>query len=416
MKSNHFRNGTNLFLVLISTCFCALIIVLLSGFYIYMRVLAIKAEMIDMPLDEENIGRFAGHAVANLILLVPILYCGAAFARFCLRAAPPRLSGRVRFGAPLLFFLPALAYALLAVKFLLNFLTSSEPLHGDRSQTINTATFGALFLIWFGAFAIIQLKRHLKPLFFLDRPYVLFLRSFSKFSDRTVISLVLRQAAVGRPVVFLVPIRSRAADWNPFLVGFAGMRLLHPFRSVPVIVKTPNAEWEEAIQLLIRRAQTVVLDISENTNSIQTEVEMIDGAECWQKTILLKAASAKAGDEREQHIAPKDTRIIHYRKSWIRAIPRLMFGYFVISLATVPVFLLNVGPIDNPAVRILCLLLGILLFGWLYVSFFVRPSIDRKSKRSLKQILLVARNVTLPEAANNNTSSRRHDQTLTSHG
>jgi purine-cytosine permease-like protein len=68
MKSNHFRNGTNLFLVLISTCFCALIIVLLSGFYIYMRVLAIKAEMIDMPLDEENIGRFAGHAVANLIL------------------------------------------------------------------------------------------------------------------------------------------------------------------------------------------------------------------------------------------------------------------------------------------------------------------------------------------------------------
>jgi hypothetical protein len=56
-------------------------------------------------------------------------------------------------------------------------------------------------------------------------------------------------------------------------------------------------------------------------------------------------------------------------------------------VSLLPLLILIVQSIDTSWIRIPCLLLGISLLGWLYISFFVRPSIDRNSKISLKKLL-----------------------------
>lgn len=377
----------NYLLKLVSASICAVILLLISFIYIYQRALAVRAQILTIPFDDDNVAFLLGASSAYVLLLVPIVYCGAAFGRFALRVAPPRLSGRVRLGAFLLTILPLLLFALYQIIFLLYVFNASEPLH-DQSLSIDAAAFGVLFLIWFAAFSFLVIKRHLKPLSFLDRPYVLFLRRFSKFSDRTVINLVLRQTPASKPVGFLVPPRSRAGDWNPFLVGFAGMKLLHPLRSVPLVVTSKNTEWENAIQQLITRAQFVVVDISERSSAIETELEMINQAGCWQKTILLEEVSKKTS-EPDSMTGSEGHQIIHYRKSWIRGIPRMILGYFAMHISIIPLVIIIIQSINNFWVRIVSILLGILFLGWLYVSFFMRPSIDRTSKISLKKLLRV---------------------------
>lgn len=355
---------------------------MISVIYVYLRSLAIRTELLK---DSDDVAVLLGSSLAHLIFVIPIVYFGAACGRFALRVAPPWLTGRVRSGALILTFLPFTLIAFYPIVFLLYFFTANEPLQTKQTAAIDFAAFSFLSLVWFGAFSFPLIKRHLRPLSFLQRPYVLFLRRFAKFSDRTVINLVLRETPASKPVVFLVAPHSRVADWNPFLVGFAGMKLLHPLRSVPLCVKSTNAEWEEAIQTLIRGAQFVIVDISEKSAAIETELAMINEAEGWQKTILLEEVSKDA-----PAISPEALQTIHYRKSWVRGIPRMILGYLAMHVSLIPVFIIVVQSIDTFWIRIPCLVLGVPCLVWLYLSFFVRPSIDRTSKLSLKKLLRAA--------------------------
>jgi hypothetical protein len=354
---------------------------MISVIYIYLRALAVRTELMNTTDDGATL---LGAAFAHLIFLIPIVYSGAALGRFGLRVAPPLLTGRVRFGALILTLLPLLLLALYPIGFVLYFFISNDPVQTGQTIAFDFAVFSVLCLVWFASFSFLLIKRHLKPLSFLQRPYVLFLRRFSKFSDRTVINLVLRQTPARKPVVFLVAPHSRVGDWNPFLIGFAGMKLLHPFASVPLCVTSKNTEWEEAIQTLIKHAQFVIVDVSEKSAAIEIELAMINQTGSLQKTILLEEVSKKAtigttGSEEFQ--------TIHYRKSWIRGIPRMILGYLAMHVTLIPIFAIIIQSIETFWIRIPCLLLGIPLLIWAYVSFFVRPSIDRSSKISLKKLL-----------------------------
>ncbi len=384
MRSNYFYNAINSFLVFVSASLCGGILLLISAIYIYQRALALRTELLN---DTDDVATLLGGSLAHLIFLIPVVYFGAACGRFALRVAPPLLTGRVRIGAFILTLLPLLLVALYPIVFLFYFFSLSTPLQAKESAAIDLAAFSIFSLIWFGAFSFPVIKRHLKPLSFLQRPYVLFLRRFSKFSDRTVINLVLRQTPASKPVVFLVAPHSRMGDWNPFLVGFAGMKLLHPLRSVPLCVKSENTEWEDAIQTLIKGAQFVIVDTSEKSEAIETELEMISQAGCWQKTIVLEEVAKETPLERDQTIGSETFQTIHYRKSWIRGIPRIILGYLAMHVSIIPIFIIVMQSIDTSWIRIPGLLLGIPFFGWLYLSFFVRPSIDRNSKISLKKLL-----------------------------
>ncbi|HXQ38928.1 MAG TPA: hypothetical protein VN843_33305, partial [Anaerolineales bacterium] len=363
MHPNSFLNAISSLLALVSASLCAAILLMISVLFLYSRSTVIRTELLDYSGDVPN---FLGASLAHLLSLIPIIYFGAAFGRFALRAAPPLLTGRVRFGALLLTLIPLLVIALFPIGFLLTFFSSNEPWQTKQTVAIDSAVFSILWFIWFGALSFPLIKRHLKPLAFLERPYVLFLRRFSRFSDRTVINLVLRQTPASKPVVFLVAPHSRVGDWNPFLVGFAGMKLLHPFRSVPLCVKSENAAWEEAIQTLIGLAQFVIVDISEKSEAIEAELGMINEAGCWQKTILLAEVSKNAVS---RVTSSPEAQTIHYRKNWIRGIPRMILGYLAMHVSLIAIFLVVVQSIDTTWIRGLCLLLGIPFLGWLYISF-----------------------------------------------
>lgn len=154
---------------------------MIGAIYIYQRSLAVRTEIAKIPIDADNVGRFLGASFAHLLLLIPIVYFGAAFGRFALRVAPPRLTGLIRFGALILTLLPLLLLAYYPITFLLSFLISSQTLQTIQPIAIDAAAFSVLCLIWFVAFSLPLIKRHLKPLLFLQRPYVLFLRRFSRF-------------------------------------------------------------------------------------------------------------------------------------------------------------------------------------------------------------------------------------------
>jgi hypothetical protein len=149
--------------------------------------------------------------------------------------------------------------------------------YGSIGQTSALILAGAaesvLFAVLWATGALGPLiLRYPRPRAFLERPFVLFLRRFSTFADRTVVALILRQATDGVPVLFLTPTRSRPKDWDPFLVGFAGLKLLHPLHSVPMVLRARDDDWQRAANELIDRAQTTLVDISEGSAALGTEL------------------------------------------------------------------------------------------------------------------------------------------------
>jgi hypothetical protein len=222
--------------------------------------------------------------VVSLLGSFLVLVLGVASGRFLLRVMPPQLSDRGRssrfkgLGVIILciayFCLFFFALVLAAVA---EALPSGSTSNAAAIVTRLTASipFAAL---WVSGSIGPLILRHRKPRAFLSRPFVLFLRRFSTFSDRAIIAQVLRQAPSGVPVVFLAPTFSRPRDWDPFVVAFGGLKLLHPWRSVPIVLRSRDEDWGRAADELIQRAQTIVLDASEASGALRTGVEMIEKA------------------------------------------------------------------------------------------------------------------------------------------
>ena len=228
-----------------------------------------------------------------------------------------------------------------------------------------------LFLIWMCGSLGPLLLRHRKPQRLLERPFVLFLRRFSTFSDRAVIALVLRQAPSGMPVVFLTPTRSRPGDWDPFVVGFAGLKLWHPFQSTPIVLRARDERWRQIAEELISRARLILLDMSEVSNALQAEVEMITRAGRWSDTVCLRHEASDAGPDTESSGVSSEAQTIVYKKSWVRALPRMLTGLF---------FVVAVGL----ALELLVGIFAALAAVFFYVSTFVRPAINRKFRTALR--------------------------------
>src|SRR5262245_6299505 len=189
--------------------------------------------------------------------------------------------------------------------------------------------FAALWAI--GAVGPLILRNH-RPRAFLARPFVLFLRRFSTFADRTVVALILRQAKAGVPVVFLTPTRSKPKDWDPFLVGFAGLKLLRPLGSVPMVLRARDNDWQRGANELVDHAQTILVDTSEESTALRTEAEMINTAKRWTDTVCLRNIAYTPGSGQDPLDAFDNARYIDYSKSWRRALPRLAVSLAIVIL------------------------------------------------------------------------------------
>jgi hypothetical protein len=225
----------------------------------------------------------------------------------------------------------------------------------------------------------------------LQKPFVLFLRRFGGFSDRSAFIEILRAAPPGIPVCIVGGPMGDASAWDPFLLCFYGRKWRATLRSSPVFVTTNDAEWVAAVSRFVDAAHLVLIDISDTTDSLQIEVQLASqrapNAVLWLRwsgsDVTLPTTSEK--------------RFLPYQKSWLASLPRLFVG-FSLSNITGAFLLLTVGQqsilvedghwhvtpeaihaISNPFI-----LAGVLLaFG----PLFFRQSLSRKSVRDLHRVI-----------------------------
>jgi len=373
----------------LSAAWCGIVIMVVSSFWIASTGSQTWKELVDPGSGVDDfVGRLTAVGVIGSFI---VLALGVSLGRFLLRALPPRFSERARRGW--LGTIGAITLCAVIVGLLVLGLSVFAILRPDSPAPILSdpalASVGLSFLlaVFYMSCAIYAvILRNWKPRAFLDRPFVLFLRRFSTFSDRAMVSLVLREAASGVPVVFLTPEVSRPGDWDPFVVGFAGFKLLHPWRSMPIVLRASDDDWQAAADELMRRSRIILLDTSETSSAMRTEAEMIDHAGRWSDTVSLRLFARDASLDEDPFGGSTGTRLIEYRKSWVRAFPRMAIGLVIVLIAcefvTFPLSL--IGPIF---LRFSALILTIAVAFYAYYSVFVRPTIDRKANLALRAVL-----------------------------
>ena len=336
---------------------------------------------------------------------------GLTVARFALRLVPIRFEERVRARA----FVLGLSTLVLLALFALFAVFS--PIVDDRRDARLGLWFvgaapdevriaGAAAVIVFAVCSVVPfLWRHARPGAFLNQRFILYLRRFSTFSDRSVMNEVLRACPHGRPVVFLIPTRSAIRDWNPFQIGIAGLRILSPIRSLPIPVRTEDASWQSAARKLIEAAETIVLDASEGSASILAETQLIDSMHLWHKTVVLRIGEDKPVDSTGNGLlAERSAELIHYKRNWRRALPRLILGpvasifpamwlgIFLLLLTSIVLLPLRAFGVDVGMEQFssdpkTVLALVAILTAWIYFVLFWRPAINKEAAVALAKRL-----------------------------
>lgn len=307
--------------------------------------------------------------------------------------------------------------------------------------------FGAIpsALAYFGAVWLVA-TWHRRSRWIHGRPFVLYLRRFSTFSDRVVLGECFRACPPGVPLVLLVPRIAGVMDWNPFALSFAGLWRARrkPFSSLPLFIHSEDSDWEQLVQQLVGQADKIVLDVSDKSDAIKLETEMIAKASKWSSVVALaesqKCASGEvtpeipvsefsvktgiediqiidliedgtfrgrlAGNEWLVQATDLTTRAIgaasfvFYRRDWGRYWARVFIGRGLLELGAS----INCVHLIMYFVAWLLAFLGwsqalsassfwgaggiILTFGFLiYVVFFVHPGMNKVSSRILRDAL-----------------------------
>jgi len=331
--------------------------------------------------------------IAILSALVPLsLLLGIAFARFLLRAVPLRADGERRpvvigmFGIFGIAAVAGLAWSLIGS---LAPLATPAVVDAEALRRLQAATI-AWILGAIGPFLV----RHAIPRHFFTRPFILFLRRFYTFSDRVLVGAVLKAAPSGKPVAFLTAPVSTAKDWNPFTVGLAGFKLWRPIRSAPVDLHS-DEPWHDNAQTLIENAALIVLDATDGSDSIASEVAMIRDGGFTEKTLVVAPTLGSAGNDVLAQLGAQSSSIVEYRKSWLWALPSLILGAFGCLFAVFPIMFAVVMSTQAPGWVASdpliwtppAVITGTI--GWLalFVTLFLRPALDHASKKTLRERL-----------------------------
>lgn len=374
----------------------AQLVFLLSGFAIWYLSFIVSAYTLAVLLWAYTSGGAVIHPVIVGIAVVVELYLGIAFARVILRVWPRSLDGTShRKEVMLILVLLAVYCATLATGW--SYLAAdAAPRYAQSLQDnpIILLSIVLLFVVWMGTVATILVSRRLDPATVLDSPFTLFLRCFSTISDRSVAHAVMSSNSAVRPTALLVPRLTEPEDWNPVTVFMAGVRPWAPLRSSPVFLRSDDDNWVDAVRRLIDRAEVVVIDGSEISDAVSIELNLIHDLQAWSKTILL--LDSRKEESHSGLPAHTPLSVIAYRLSWKGALPRLLLGVLLVIPVTLPI----TGPIvlfmqwldtklfpETLVFEVLALLLAFLTLGWIYKLLFVRPEMDRDSKRRLGAVL-----------------------------
>ncbi|MBB6091338.1 hypothetical protein HNQ60_000184 [Povalibacter uvarum] len=370
------------FLSYLSAIWCGFVLCVLEvlwiGVFIYLVVTF-------FPLDE--LPSLAGAPVVMCVGAICNFALGIAFGRFLLRAMPPQPWDRTKIHQ--LIFVCALLVGIFCLVWwfadvIVTVFLFAEDVFPPAMEDAAVAVSRLFAILWAVGAVGPLILRHRRPGAFLHRPFVLVLRRFSTFADRTLVALILRLAKPGVPVVFLTPTRSRPKDWNPFVVGFAGLKLLHPLRSVPMVLRARDDDWQHVADELILRAKIILVDVSEGSTALRTEAEMIERGGRWSETVCLKHAPFVDVSDQDSFGGLSRGRCIPYWKSWTEALPRLVVSTAIILLvAPLPTMFLfyfwRAGWAPHTVVYIILVLIS--------CSILWSPAVSRDARTELRRML-----------------------------
>jgi hypothetical protein len=211
-------------------------------------------------------------------------------------------------------------------------------------------------------------------------PYVLFLRRFSTFADRSVLSALLSALPPGLRTVFLTPRTEALANFSPVVVAFSGTRLRRPFRSCPIPLSARDVEWEDQIEDLLRASSCVVVDASEVSPAMEREVELV-------RRLLPADRVLWLADRSATHPATRtgaSDRVIHYQRSWRAALRRIavesasvLFAALLLAMSLSASYPLPPwGPWLAAAVLVA-----------LAAPVILQPSVDREARRLMRSAI-----------------------------
>ncbi len=197
-------------------------------------------------------------------------------------------------------------------------------------------------------------------------PFAVFLRRFGSFADRSLLAGVLQALGTNLWLAVLVDPKGSGGTFDPFVIAFSGLGR-RPNGSC--FQQADYSDWEEPISRLIASAGLIVFDATNWSKSLQLEADLITRANAWSKVVVLLKRDAKT----PKHV--RRGRIVYYETSWLRAVPRVLFGLPATAMAVgLPLALLVT--ITVPQVAFLSVALAV-FSAW--ILLFIRPVASQAS-------------------------------------
>jgi hypothetical protein len=207
-------------------------------------------------------------------------YAGIMVGRFLIRLYPVRSSGRVQY--VLYRANPTFLVVFIATLALVNY----PMVFGDiRLGTILTAVACdiAILGILYARYAsdtVVTLR-------------AVFLRRFSSFADRSLLAACLRSIPPEMTPVVVVSRAEPLRNWDPFALAWAGLKLTGPFVRVPEYIECSNEEWLSRVRSLIDGPCLIFIDVSEVSESIRSEFDLLKTSGALRRTVVLSRADSQ---------------------------------------------------------------------------------------------------------------------------
>jgi uncharacterized membrane protein YhaH (DUF805 family) len=212
-------------------------------------------------------------------------------------------------------------------------------------------------------------QAHLRAASSLNRPFAVFLRRFSGFADRSLVSDVIRSMPHGVPVAFVASRADQARNWDPFVWAFGGLRLFRPWSNLPIQIRTTDARWQRTVEELLKKTSCVLIDVSDKSPSIELERHLVERNVPKDRIIVLMNANSTA-------VKPSDKS----ESSAIRYSPKLLNAALSCLLKMGFVILILVNNAEH-------------VFTWplvIILPFLIMPAVSRSERMQIRSAIAAA--------------------------
>lgn len=223
-----------------------------------------------------------------------------------------------------------------------------------------------------------------------NAPFVLFLRRFHGFGDRSLLLSLLNVLPTSLSIGFLTSPQNRMVTWDPLLTMWHGKKFGAFWTSLPYYFISRDETWATNVEKLVRKATMVIIDVSKPSESIAHEIHLLRAHDALAKTLFVTETDRQEILDflRINGIEPHgaEIRFLVIRKSWLRAFPRMAFG-FLLLIPTCSIFLEIVGGYlkvgDMLTMVVIVFPVSMVLF---FVLFFKRI-LDKKSEYAIRDFI-----------------------------